>query len=84
MQQWGLTSYVYAPKDDCKHRAYWRQSYTVEEAEHLASLVAMARSDRFTFAKSCQCGVDMRRIILLVDITLKDAILDSLNEYLLV
>ena len=30
-----MTSYLYAPKDDCKHRAFWRELYTVEEAEHL-------------------------------------------------
>lgn len=32
-----MDSYVYAPKDDYKHRAYWRELYTVEEAEHLTS-----------------------------------------------
>ena len=33
-----MTSYLYAPKDDCKHRAYWRELYTVEEADHLQGL----------------------------------------------
>lgn len=23
---------MYAPKDDCKHRAFWRELYSVEEA----------------------------------------------------
>lgn len=32
-----MDSYVYAPKDDYKHRAYWRELYTVEEADHLTS-----------------------------------------------
>ncbi len=27
-----LNTYVYAPKDDLKHRAYWRDKYTPEEA----------------------------------------------------
>lgn len=31
-----MDSYVYAPKDDYKHRAYWRELYTVEEADHLS------------------------------------------------
>ena len=31
MQAWGMGSYLYAPKDDCKHRAFWRELYTVEE-----------------------------------------------------
>lgn len=30
-------SYMYAPKDDYKHRAFWRELYTVEEADHLSS-----------------------------------------------
>lgn len=38
----GMTSYLYAPKDDYKHRAYWRELYTVEEAEHLQSLISLA------------------------------------------
>ena len=28
----GLNTYMYAPKDDCKHRAHWRDLYSVEEA----------------------------------------------------
>lgn len=27
-----MNTYLYAPKDDVKHRAYWRDLYTVEEA----------------------------------------------------
>ncbi len=26
-----MNTYVYAPKDDVKHRALWRQLYTTEE-----------------------------------------------------
>lgn len=37
IKRWGMDSYVYAPKDDYKHRAYWREMYTVEEADHLTS-----------------------------------------------
>lgn len=36
LKKWGMDSYVYAPKDDYKHRAYWRELYTVEEADHLS------------------------------------------------
>ena len=28
-----MTSYLYAPKDDCKHRAFWRELYTVKAYE---------------------------------------------------
>lgn len=31
-QKWGLNTYLYAPKDDCKHRMFWRELYSVEEA----------------------------------------------------
>ena len=32
MQSLGLNTYVYAPKDDAKHRVYWREPYSVEES----------------------------------------------------
>lgn len=38
LKRYGMDSYVYAPKDDYKHRAYWRELYTVEEADHLSSI----------------------------------------------
>ncbi len=31
-QRWGLNTYLYAPKDDYKHRMYWRDLYSLEEA----------------------------------------------------
>ena len=31
-----MTSYLYAPKDDCKHRAFWRELYTVSAHTVLA------------------------------------------------
>jgi len=39
LKKWGMDSYLYAPKDDYKHRAYWRELYTVEEAEHLTGIL---------------------------------------------
>ena len=32
MQNFKMDTYLYAPKDDCKHRMYWRDLYSVEEA----------------------------------------------------
>lgn len=32
MKKFGMNTYLYAPKDDVKHRAYWRDLYAVEEA----------------------------------------------------
>lgn len=29
-KRFGLNTYMYAPKDDFKHRVYWRELYSVE------------------------------------------------------
>lgn len=31
MNKLSMNTYIYAPKDDIKHRALWRQPYTKEE-----------------------------------------------------
>lgn len=31
MQNWGLNTYLYGPKDDLKHRLLWREVYSPEE-----------------------------------------------------
>lgn len=49
LKKLGMDSYMYAPKDDYKHRAYWRELYTVEEADHLSSLLYF--SSLFIFAE---------------------------------
>jgi protein O-GlcNAcase / histone acetyltransferase len=41
--------YVYAPKDDYKHRASWRDLYTVEEGENLQSLISSAKASGIDF-----------------------------------
>lgn len=43
-----MDSYVYAPKDDYKHRAYWREMYTVEEADHLTSEFSLIKTNIVT------------------------------------
>ena len=35
---WGLNTYLYAPKDDHKHRAGWREPYTRAELGQSLSL----------------------------------------------
>lgn len=47
----GMTDYVYAPKDDPKHRAEWREPYTVEELDRFEAL-ARAGGLRLGFAVS--------------------------------
>ncbi|KAF5298117.1 hypothetical protein FQA39_LY02541 [Lamprigera yunnana] len=59
LKKWGLDSYVYAPKDDYKHRAYWRELYTVEEAEHLTSLISAAKENNVTFYYALSPGLDI-------------------------
>nr|CAG4651614.1 EOG090X01OH [Triops cancriformis] len=59
LQEWGLNSYVYAPKDDYKHRAYWRDLYTVEEADHLTTLIAAAKEHNIAFYYALSPGLDI-------------------------
>ncbi|XP_067010985.1 protein O-GlcNAcase [Anabrus simplex] len=59
LKKWGMDSYLYAPKDDYKHRAYWRELYTVEEAEHLTSLISAARENGITFYYALSPGLDI-------------------------
>uniref|UniRef100_A0A1L8E3Q4 protein O-GlcNAcase n=2 Tax=Nyssomyia neivai TaxID=330878 RepID=A0A1L8E3Q4_9DIPT len=59
LKKWGMNSYVYAPKDDYKHRAYWRELYTVEEADHLTSLIAAAKEHDINFYYALSPGLDM-------------------------
>lgn len=47
-QKWGLNTYLYAPKDDYKHRMYWRDLYSAEEAGefHLFTCCPFSSSGR--------------------------------------
>ncbi len=54
-----MNSYLYAPKDDYKHRAYWRDLYTVEEAEHLTGLIGTAKGNGITFYYALSPGLDI-------------------------
>lgn len=59
MNKFGMNGYLYAPKDDCKHRAYWRELYSVEEAEHLTSLIQNAKENGVTFYYALSPGLDI-------------------------
>ncbi|KJH42184.1 hyaluronoglucosaminidase [Dictyocaulus viviparus] len=48
----GLNTYVYAPKDDLKHRPQWRIPYNDEEAES-------AKASDITFVYSLSPGIDI-------------------------
>ncbi|KAF2365124.1 Beta-N-acetylglucosaminidase [Trinorchestia longiramus] len=58
-EKWGMNCYLYAPKDDYKHRAYWRELYTVEEAEHLQALIAEAMANNIVFYYAISPGLDI-------------------------
>lgn len=49
LKKYGHQLYIYAPKDDYKHRASWRELYTVEEGENLQSLISSAKANGIDF-----------------------------------
>jgi protein O-GlcNAcase/histone acetyltransferase len=60
MAGWGLNTYLYAPKDDLKHRAIWRELYSASESATLGEVIraCQPRSIRFIYALSP--GLDIR------------------------
>jgi len=60
MSKWGLNSYLYAPKDDSKHRSHWRELYTPAECKDLQELVTAASSQGVTFYYGISPGLDMQ------------------------
>nr|XP_061792169.1 protein O-GlcNAcase [Nerophis lumbriciformis] len=58
-QKWGLNTYLYAPKDDYKHRMYWRDLYSSEEAEQLVTLISAAKQHNIDFIYAISPGLDI-------------------------
>uniref|UniRef100_A0A8C4EH76 O-GlcNAcase n=1 Tax=Dicentrarchus labrax TaxID=13489 RepID=A0A8C4EH76_DICLA len=58
-QKWGLNTYLYAPKDDYKHRMFWRELYSVEEAEQLMTLIGAAKDHGIEFIYAISPGLDI-------------------------
>lgn len=58
-QKWGLNTYLYAPKDDYKHRMYWRDLYSAEEAEQLIALISAAKQHEIEFIYAISPGLDI-------------------------
>jgi len=56
----GLNTYLYAPKDDLKHRALWRQLYSASETDNLASLIKACRQRDLQFIYALSPGLDIR------------------------
>ncbi|CAG9537352.1 unnamed protein product [Cercopithifilaria johnstoni] len=59
MKRLGMNTYIYAPKDDLKHRAEWRQLYNSDEVELLQSLIQTARMENVTFVYALSPGIDI-------------------------
>lgn len=55
----GLNTYLYAPKDDLKHRFEWRTLYNDEEADLLRSLIQSAKNNKVHFVYSISPGIDI-------------------------
>jgi protein O-GlcNAcase/histone acetyltransferase len=60
LHECGLNSYLYAPKDDLKHRALWREPYTASEAEPLRELILGCRQRGVRFIYALSPGLDIR------------------------
>uniref|UniRef100_A0A915K7W7 protein O-GlcNAcase n=1 Tax=Romanomermis culicivorax TaxID=13658 RepID=A0A915K7W7_ROMCU len=59
LDKFGLNSYVYAPKDDIKHRALWRQLYVDEEIMNLRLLITSAKESNIKFYYAISPGLDI-------------------------
>ena len=60
MAGWGLNTYVYAPKDDLKHRAIWRELYAAPEAATLGELIRACKQRSLRFIYALSPGLDIR------------------------
>ncbi|HOC01337.1 MAG TPA: beta-N-acetylglucosaminidase domain-containing protein [Verrucomicrobiota bacterium] len=59
LQGSGLNAYLYAPKDDIKHRALWREPYTRSEAAGLRAVVDTCRKRGIQFIYAIAPGLDL-------------------------
>ena len=60
MAAWRLNTYLYAPKDDLKHRALWRELYSEPEAAALRELIAACKARKLRFIYALSPGLDIR------------------------
>lgn len=54
-QKWGLNAYLYAPKDDYKHRMYWRDLYSLEEAGEASEICHISINTVFQMGLKVDC-----------------------------
>src|SRR5687768_3688998 len=56
----GLNTYLYAPKDDLKHRALWREGYSASEQEGLREIIVRCKNHKLGFVYGLSPGLDIR------------------------
>ncbi|CAK9299287.1 unnamed protein product [Gordionus sp. m RMFG-2023] len=59
MNKLQLNTYMYAPKDDTKHRTYWRDLYSKAEGECLTSLIKCAKQNNIDFYYALSPGLNI-------------------------
>ena len=59
LNAFGLNAYLYAPKDDVKHRALWRDLYDESELKDLKILIDGCRENDVTFYYGISPGLDI-------------------------
>lgn len=60
LNSWRLNTYFYAPKDDLKHRALWRECYDATEIDAMTELVAACQRSDVNFIYGISPGLDIR------------------------
>jgi protein O-GlcNAcase/histone acetyltransferase len=60
MADGGLNTYLYAPKDDLKHRAAWREVYAKSEVAPFGELIQACRQRNLHFIYALSPGLDIR------------------------
>ncbi len=60
LHEGGLNAYMYAPKDDTKHRAVWRELYDFQELAALRDLVRDCQCQGLQFIYATAPGLDIR------------------------
>ena len=59
MRGWGMNTYLYAPKEDLKHRHHWRDPYAGLEASDLSALIRDAHDQGVNFVYALAPGLDI-------------------------
>ena len=54
-----MNTYVYAPKDDTKHRSRWRDLYSHEESAELTQLIYLSKRYGVKFVYALSPGLDI-------------------------